>query len=482
MPDFRPVSLVIGFMLITLGLGMLVPAIADAVSDEADAQVFLISSGVTVFAGIALFLASRSATPELSLRQAFILTTMSWIVIAAFGALPFMFSELNLSYTDAFFEAMSGVTTTGATVITGLDSAPPGILLWRAILQWLGGIGIVVTAVAVLPMLQIGGMQLFRIESSDTSEKILPRAAQLATAITLTYVGLTAVCALTMWMAGMQAFDAVAHSMTTIATGGFSTSDNSVGSFDSAGIESVFIVFMLLGSLPFVLYLQALRGGLMNLLRDDQVRLFLMIAASAVAVMTLWLWFEEQAGFGSALRKAAFSVVSILTGSGFVSANYAAWGGFAVAAFFFLSFIGGCAGSTACGIKVFRFQILWSTTRVQIRRLLQPHGVFIAKYNAKPVSDDVTSAVTNFFFLFLVCFVVLALALTALGLDFVTAWSGAIAALANVGPGLGDVIGPDGNYLSLPGSAKWLLAGGMLLGRLELLTVLVLFTVRFWRS
>ncbi len=482
MPDFRPVSLVIGFMLITLGLGMLVPAFADAVSDEADAQVFLISSGVTVFAGIALFLASRSASPELSLRQAFILTTMSWVVIAAFGALPFMFSELNLSYTDAFFEAMSGVTTTGATVITGLDSAPPGILLWRAILQWLGGIGIVVTAVAVLPMLQIGGMQLFRIESSDTSEKILPRAAQLATAITLTYVGLTAICALTMWMAGMEAFDAVAHSMTTIATGGFSTSDNSVGSFDSAGIESVFIVFMLLGSLPFVLYLQALRGGLMNLLRDDQVRLFLTIAASAVAAMTLWLWFEEQAGFGSAMRKAAFSVVSIMTGSGFVSTNYAAWGGFAVAAFFFLSFVGGCAGSTGCGIKMFRFQILWSTTRVQIRRLLQPHGVFIAKYNAKPVSEDVTSAVTNFFFLFLVCFVVLALALTALGLDFVTAWSGAIASLANVGPGLGEVIGPDGNYLSLPSSAKWLLAGGMLLGRLELLTVLVLFTVRFWRS
>lgn len=482
MPDFRPVFLVIGLMLVTLGLSMLVPAFADAISNHPDWHVFLISSAVTIFAGSALFLASRTTTAELSLRQAFILTTLSWVVIAAFGALPFVFSELELSYTDAFFEAMSGVTTTGATVITGLDSAPPGILLWRAILQWLGGIGIIVTAVAILPMLQIGGMQLFRIESSDASEKILPRAAQLASAITTLYLSLTALCALSMWIAGMTAFDAIAHAMTTIATGGFSTSDASVGHFNSASIEIIFIVFMVLGSLPFVLYLQAVRGSFGALLRDDQVRLFGVLVLSAIIIMTLWLWMAEYEEFGRSLRLSAFNVVSIMTGSGFVSANYGAWGGFAVATFFFLGFIGGCAGSTGCGIKIFRFQILWSTMRVQIRRLLQPHGVFIAKYNSKPIGDDVMSAVTNFFFLFLVCFVVIALGLTMFGLDFVTAWSGAVASLANVGPGLGDTIGPDGNYMALPAGAKWLLVSGMLLGRLELLTVLVIFTVRFWRN
>ena len=416
------------------------------------------------------------------MRQAFLLTALAWVVIAAFGALPFVFSNLELAYTDAFFEAMSGVTTTGSTVITGLDFAPPGILLWRAILQWLGGIGIIVMAVAVLPMLQVGGMQLFRMESSDTSEKILPRAAQIVGAIAALYFCLTALCAVAMWVAGMTPFEAVAHAMTTIATGGFSTSDASIGHFNSAAIDYVVIIFMLAGSLPFVLYLQAVRGRSRALFGDSQVRWFFAITAIAVAVMVLWQWLGNDVGAADALRYASFNVVSILTGTGYATADYMAWGGFAVAVFFFIMFIGGCAGSTSCGIKIFRIQVLFAATVIQMKRLLQPHGVFTPRYNGKPLQESVIASVMSFLFLFAICFGVLAFGLSALGLDFLTAISGAATAMANVGPALGDTIGPTGNFQSLPDAAKWLLSLGMLLGRLELFTVLVLFSPAFWRA
>jgi len=410
-----------------------------------------------------------------------VLTLGSWLGVTLFASLPFVFAELNLSFADAFFEAMSGITTTGATVITGLDDAPPGILLWRALLQWLGGIGIIVTAVAMLPMLRVGGMQLFRMESSDTTEKVLPRAAQISTAIGSIYFVLTAICAIAYWAAGMPGFDAIAHAMTTIATGGFSTSDSSLAAFANPGVEWVAVVFMIVGSLPFVLYLQVVRGRPMSLLRDTQVRWFLSVVLVLVIVVVLILAVSQNYAPGLSLRLSAFNTISILTGTGYTTAAFDQWGPLALTVFFLIMFVGGCAGSTTCGIKIFRFQILYETAATQIRRLVRPHGVFIPYYNNNPITDEITMSVMSFFFFYVLVFVVLALGLSALGLDFLSAMSGAATAISNVGPGLGPVIGPSSTFTTLPDTAKWLLSAGMLMGRLELFTILVLFAPAFWK-
>ena len=482
MLDLRPIFFILGILLTTLATAMCAPMIADAAAGHDEWKVFAGSAGATLFAGVTMILTNRLPAGRFNLRQAFLLTTASWLVLTAFAALPFVFADLGLSYTDAFFEAMSGLTTTGSTVMSGLDAAPQGILLWRALLQWLGGIGIIVTAVAILPMLQIGGMQLFRMESSDRSEKVMPRVTQIASGITIVYLALTALCAAALWTAGFSGFDAVAHAMTTIATGGFSTSDGSVGAFDNPEAEAVILLFMIVGGLPFVLYLQAVRGNFDALFRDSQVRCFASILLVLVAAMSLWRYWTDDAPFGGVLRAVAFNVVSIITGTGYSSADYAGWGGFAMAVFFFIMFIGGCAGSTTCGIKVFRFQVLYATAEAQIRRLMQPHGVFVAHFNRRPIDVDVAGSVMSFFFLFAAAFTVLALLLGAVGLDFVTAVSSAATAICNVGPALGDIVGPTGNFSSLPDAAKWLLSAGMLLGRLELFTVLVLFAPSFWRG
>ena len=469
-------------MLTTLGLAMLVPVLLDLVVENPDWQVFLAAASVTLFVGTSLVLVSRGIDGRLRLHQAFLLTTLTWVVLPAFAALPFAFSELDLSYTDAFFEAMSGLTTTGSTVITGLDLAPPGILIWRSLLQWMGGIGIIVTAVAILPMLRVGGMQLFRMESSDRSEKVLPRAAQISAVISVIYLGLTVICAAAYWGAGMSGFDAAAHAMTTIATGGFSTSDASVGHFRSASIDYIATLFMIIGSLPFLLYFQALRGQPLLLWRDSQVRWFAGILAVAIAALAGWQILGNDVGVADAVRYTSFNVVSILTGTRYATTDYMQWGPFAITAFFFIMFIGGCAGSTSCGIKIFRFQVLYAAASTQMGRLLQPHGVFVAQFNRRPIPESVMDSVMSFFFLFALVFGVLAVLLTMLGLDTMTAISAAASALANVGPGLGEIIGPAGHYAPLSDPAKWLLSAAMLLGRLELFTVLVLFTRAFWEA
>ena len=482
MIDFRPILFIVGILLTTLAVAMTLPAMADLAVANPDWRVFASASAVTLFIGVALILSTRSATRRINLRQAFVLTALCWLVIPTFGALPFKFSALHMHYPDAFFEAMSGVTTTGSTVIVGLDRAPPGILLWRALLQWLGGIGIIAMAITVLPLLQVGGMQLFRMESSDKSEKAMPRTAQIAGWTGVIYLGLTILCAILYWVAGMSGFDAVAHAMTTIATGGYSTHDTSIGYFGNAWVDVIAIAFMLLGSLPFVLYLRALRGNPGSLWRDEQVKLFLAIVALSVAVMTFYLHLKNGVEAFTALRLASFNVVSIITGTGYATTDFGLWGGFAVAALFCMMFIGGCAGSTTCGLKVFRFQVLYAAASIQLRRLLQPNGVFIPYYNRKPISEQVLASVMAFFFLFILCWAALAMGLGFTGLDFLTATSGAAAAIANVGPGLGDMIGPAGNFAELPIGAKWMLSFGMLLGRLELFTILVLLMPSFWRA
>ena len=482
MLDFRPILFILGVLLTTLSIAMMLPALVDAATGHRDWQVFAASAGLTLFIGVSLILTMRGGDMKVGIREAFVLTTASWLCLTVFAALPFAFAGLNLSFADAFFEAMSGITTTGSTVIIGLDAAPPGILLWRALLQWLGGIGIIVTAIAVLPMLQVGGMQIFRLESSDTSEKVLPRAAQTSTAIGSIYLVLTLICAVGYWIAGMPGFDAVAHAMTTIATGGFSTSDASIGVFDNAAVDIIAISFMIIGSLPFVLYLQAARGRPVSLFHDSQVRWFLAILASVVAIISLSLYLSHELGFAVSVRTAAFNTVSIMTGTGYATAAFDTWGTFPLILFFVIMFIGGCAGSTTCGIKIFRFQVLYAIATMQIKRLLQPHGVFIPHYNRNPVTEEIALSVLGFVFFYILVFIFLALGLSALGLDFLTSMSGAATAISNVGPGLGPTIGPVGTFADLPEAAKWMLSAGMLLGRLELFTVLVILTPAFWRS
>ena len=481
MLDLRPVLFAVGALSIALAAAMTLPLAADLAAGDGVWRAFAVSAGVSLFAGGALVLAFRVPRWTVTARQTFVLTTASWAALCAFAALPFALADPGLSYGSAYFEAMSGLTTTGSTVLDNLDGQPRGVLLWRALLQWLGGIGIIVMAVAVLPFLGVGGMQLFRSESSDRTDKVLPRTARIAAEIGAAYVALTVLWAGLLWAAGMGRFDALCHAMTTIATGGYSTRDASIGHFDNVAVEAVVIAGMVAGSLPFMLYLAALRGGVRVLLDDSQVRWFLAAAAAATLLVAAWLRLHGDAPAAEALRSAAFNVVAIMTGTGYSTADYGQWGGLAVAALFFLMFVGGCTGGTTGGIKIFRFQVLFSTVRAEMARLVQPHRVFPAHYEGKPVSEATTAAVLGFYFLFFAAFAVVALALALHGHDFLTSVSGAATAIANVGPGLGAEIGPSGNFAGLDDSAKWILSAAMLLGRLELFTVLILFLPRFWR-
>jgi len=480
--QFRPVLFVVGLLLTTLGSAMMLPGILDLTLGHDDWLAFAAASAVTLFVGVTLVMSTRGGESRLTIRSAFVLTTASWLSLVAFAALPLFWSTLNMSYTDAFFESMSGLTTTGATVIVGLDFSPPGVLLWRGMLHWLGGVGIIVMAIAVLPMLQIGGMQLFRMESSDTSEKILPRATQIAGSISLLYLGLTVVCALAYYMAGMRLFDAVTHAMATIATGGFSTHDASIGYFDSTAIDLVVTLFMIVGALPFSLYLLAIRNKGGPLVTDSQVRWFFGMLIIFLAVVSLAAMGNPAVDEERGWRQVLFHVVSIMTGTGFATTDYGLWGGHAVAVFFFIAFVGGCTGSATGGIKIFRFQVLFAALRQHVNRIIYPNGVFVPLYNGRALPDHVSASVLGFLFLFVLTFAALTMGLSFTGLDPLTAFSSAASAIANVGPGLGEIVGPAGNFKSLPDSAKWIMSAGMLLGRLELLTILVMFSPSFWRG
>jgi len=481
--ELRPILSLIGQLIVVLGLAMLLPAITDAVAGDNEWQVFAISSLITTLMGAGMWASASGNSQSLNLRQAFLLTTMIWLSLTIFGSLPFVWTNLDLSLTDAIFESMSGITTTGATIMTNLDGASPGILLWRGLLQWFGGLGIVVMAIAVLPTLKVGGMQMFRAEAFETPDKILPQAAQIAGGMTTVYGILTLACAFAYWVFGMDMFEAIIHAMTTVATGGFSTRDGGFEEFHSTALDYIAIIFMILGALPFVLYLVAIQyGQWKKLFQDSQVRVFLSIVAIVTIAMT-WVQISNSIYQGEeAFRHALFSVTSIITGTGYATIDYGAWGPFAITTFFMLTFIGGCTGSTSCGIKIFRFQVLARDLSQHVRHILYPNTVYIKRYNGMPLPDDVSVSVQSFVFLYFFSFIVLSLALSLSGLDATTAFSGAATAISNVGPGLGDIIGPAGNFSSLPDVSKWLLTAGMLVGRLEILIILVLFTPRFWRG
>ena len=480
--DVRPVFNVIGLLVSCLGLTMMFPMALDMSRGNGHAGVFLESALITCLAGSMMYLATRREEARgLTLQQTFLLTSGVWLALPIFGALTFALGATDSSFTDAFFEAMSGLTTTGATVISGLDYLPDGLLLWRSILQWLGGIGIIVVAMVFLPELRVGGMQIFKSEGFDTFGKILPRATEIAAQVAWLYVGLTGACAVIYIATGMRSFDAVLHAMTTIATGGFSTYDSSFVKF-GASTEYAAVVFMCLAALPFVRYVQLINGAPGSLFLDSQVRVFFIVLLVTVGFLTLVLWQGHQLAGELGFRKALFNVVSITTGTGYASADYSNWGPVALVVFFYAGLVGGCAGSTSCSVKVFRYQLLVSAIHMQLRKIHSPNGIFNLRYQGRIVGMDVINSVISFFVIFFVSLGVSAMALALTGLDLLTAFSGAAAALANIGPGLGEVIGPSGNYSTLSDSAKWILAFTMLLGRLELLAVYTLFTLRFWRN
>lgn len=482
MIDLRPIAAIIGVLLAILGTTMMIPALVDLVAGQPDFVVYAAAAVITCFVGLSLWLAGRSGEMQrLDLRQAFVLTTASWVMLSAFAAIPFMWAQTDLPFVDAYFEAMSGLTTTGATVITNLDHRPPGVLIWRAFLHWYGGIGIIVLAIALLPMMQIGGMQLFRAESSDKSEKMLPRAAQMAKGILGTYLILSLACAVAYAALGMSVFDAVAYAMATISTGGFATHDASIGYFNSPAIEYAAIVFMLAGSLPFVLYVRVLAGDFSRLFANAEVRLFLTLVGLFTLISTLQQVLGGIAQGETALRQALFNVVSIMSTTGFVATDFTHWGPPTDALYFILLFLGACTGSTAGGMKSFRIAILGSALVQHLKRVIYPNGVFPVLYGGKPIGDDVVASVLSFAFLYLASFMVIGIVINGLGFDMITAFSASITAVANVGPGLGTVIGPAQNFAALPDHVIWLLSFGMLMGRLELFTVLVLFLPSFWR-
>ena len=482
MIDLRPVGYVIGLLLAALGASMALPLAVDMYESNGHWPVFFEAGMITGLCGMCLALACANAgRTRLSLQQTFLLTTAVWLALPVFAAIPFILGATGADFTDAFFEAMSGLTTTGATVLTGLESLPRGILLWRGMLQWFGGIGIIVVAMVFLPELRVGGMQIFRSEAFDTMGKVLPRAAEISSRISTIYLGITGLCALSYSAAGMEPFDAIVHAMTTVSTGGFANYDASFGVFQGAN-EYIATVFMLGAAIPFVLYIQVLEGHGRPLWRDSQVRTFLTVAAALVLTTAATLMLVDGFGPEQALREALFNIASILTGTGFASVDYMGWGSFIIGLFFFTGLIGGCAGSTSCSVKIFRYQILFAAVRAQVRRIHSPRGIFKTRYDGRTVSEDVMSSVMTFFVLFVITLGAFSVALALTGLDFLTATSGAAAAVANIGPGLGPIIGPAGNYAPLNDLAKWLLSAAMLIGRLELVVVYVLFTSRFWRA
>ena len=481
MPNYKTVFFTLGVLQIILGISMIIPIIFQIVFNELDSS-FIGAGIITVVFGILFFLSNMDHQKKLNLQQAFLLTALSWLSIAIFGSLPFIFSSLELSITDAFFESMSGITTTGSTIITNLNESPKGILVWRAILQWLGGIGIIVMAITLMPIMNVGGMQLFKISSNDASEKILPKSKEISLRLIIIYFVLTFLCASFYKFFGMNVFDSLTHSMTTIATGGFSNYNESIGYFNNASIELTAIIFIILGSIPFISYIKFLSGNKKIFIQDAQIRTFLKIILVSILIISIYLVFAYETISFKIFRQISFNVVSILTGTGYVTHQFDKWGSFPLIFFLILMFIGGCAGSTACGIKIFRIKILYTFLKNELKKIIYPRGVFIIKYDNNNLDDKFMSSIISFIYLYITIFFIITAFLSLSGLDFITSISGAATSISNVGPGLGDLIGPNGNFSLLPDISKWILSLAMILGRLELFAILVLFLPSFWRN
>ena len=482
MINIQPILFTIGLFLTGLAVVMVAPALLDYAYHDINWQAFGISSIITGFMGLLITFANRPKDSfQLTIRETFILTALSWITIALFSSLPFILSNSMVAHVDSFFEAISGLTTTGASVLRGIDYASHGIVLWRALLEWMGGIGIIVMALTVMPLLKIGGMQLFRSEFSDRSEKVLPRVSQIASAILTTYVAFTVLCILLLWLAGMNWLEAICHAFATISTGGFSTADSSIAYYNSPLIEFIIIIFMIIGSTTLILFVKFFHGDRKALWKDHQVQTFMAVLILSILAVTLYRYWDGVDPL-TALRESSFNVTSIITTTGFTSGDYTFWGTFPIMTFFILMMVGGCTGSTSGSIKIYRYQIMYEVAKAHIYQMRRPHGVFLPLYNGKRIPDEIFTSVFTFFALYVVSFGLLVLGLSLYELDISTCLSAAASCLNNVGPGFGPIIGPEAHYAPLPDGAKWMLMAGMLVGRLEYVTIIILFVPHFWRD
>ncbi len=481
MENLKSSLYVIGNLLVFFSIYSFIPGVVDYAYGGSDWVVFFVISIVCLFTGLNVSFIFKRKDKDVEILSAFLLTLISWVLLTFIGALPFFLGSTSLSLVDSFFESMSGLTTTGATVIQNLDTTSNSILIWRAMLQWLGGIGIIVIAIAIFPILKIGGMQLFQSEFSSKEDKVLPRTTKIATGIGLVYLLLTVLCSLLLFLSNMSLFDSIAHGMTIIATGGFSTKDMSIGYFDSIFTEIITIFFMIVASLPFILLFQCLRGKIFDLFKASQVQFFLALICVVTIIVSFWLKKYYEVDFIQSLRISAFAVISISTGSGFSTYDFSVWGSFTTLLFLFLMLVGGCSGSSSCGLKIFRIQILITSSLNLIKKIIQPRGVFIPTYNDREISEDILTSVTGYFFLYIFIFGLLSLTLAFDGQLILTSLSGAAATLANVGPGLNEVIGPSGNYSSISNFTKLFLCVGMLIGRLELFPILILLSPQLWK-
>lgn len=482
MLHLRSIFYLIGWLILILAGGMIPCAFLDYVNGCDDYKIYLMTTAMMAFLGTMLIFSNKSHTDiEFDKKDSFLLTSIAWIVGIIFSTIPFFLCSINLSWTDAFFETVSGLTTTGATILKNLDHMPQGILLWRSILQWLGGVGIVVMALTILTDMRIGGMELFQSESSDRSEKFLPRVAQMMKAILTIYILLTILCFVGLNLAGMSWFDSLCHAFSTVSSGGFSTHDASVGYFKSPWIHYIIVLFMITSGMTQALFSCLWTKQTRVFFKDEQLRTYVILVVWVMGAVTAWNIWKNFSDPLQTLDASIFNAVSVVTTTGFMTASYDQWGTFPLVLFFLIPFVGGSTGSTSGGMKVFRFQILWKITVMHLQKLRRPHGIFMAKFNGKKLSDSLFESVAAFVILFIFCFVVLSLVLSLMGLDFLTALSAATAVLTNLGPGLGHLIGPAETYAPLSDTIKWILMMGMLLGRLEVLTLLVLFLPSFWR-
>jgi trk system potassium uptake protein TrkH len=483
MIDLRPVAHPIGKIVVVLGAGMAIPMLVDFWHGDPHWRVFLQCGLLTIVIGLLTAVATRGNYVSLSIQQAFLLTSGLWAILPVFGALPFMLGDPNGNFTDAYFESMSGFTTTGTTAFPQLDQLAKGTHLWRAILHWAGGLGIVVVAMVFLPLMKVGGMQFFRSEGFDTLGKILPRAAEIASEMTRLYLILTAACIIAYMLLGMNGYDAAVQALGTISTGGFSNYDASFGAF-LGPLEYVSCVFMILASIPFIRMVQAMRGNFTPLWQDTQIRAYLRWIFYACFIIVLYrlIFMGEKAPIEEVVRETIFNTVSTFSGTGFVSTNMLEWGHLPFAILIVCGLIGGCTGSTGCSVKVFRYLVLIQAVKAQIRRMYSPHRIYPLRYEGRPLEKDVINSVMAFFTLFMLSFGLLIVGLSLVGLHPRTALTSAWTAIANIGPAWGPEVSANGSVVDYPTSAKWMMIFGMYIGRLELVSVFVLFMPRFWRG
>ena len=480
--NFRSVLYILGILISTLGCMMLFPALCNYLAQEQEWRIFASTGIICFFIGVTIILAFKSKNLKISNKETFLLTSLAWFILAAIAALPFYLSGLNLSYVDSFFEATSGITTAGSTIISNLENASEGILIWRSILQWLGGIGIIVMAVAALPLLHLNGLQLFFSEQAERPDKLKESVKKMATSIIIIYGVLTFICTISLKIAGMSLFESICHAMTTLATGGYSTQNNSIGHYNNLAIEIIIIVGMILASLPFILFVKALNNNLKIVLFDSQVKKFLLLILSSIFLMTIWLYINIDFNLLTSLRISTFNVVSIITGTGYSTNDFSQWGSFAIGLLFIFMFIGGCTGSTTGGIKIFRLQILFKVIIQQIKKIFRPHQVIKISYTQATIEDKTVLTILSLIFLFIASTLIIASILCFLGIDILSSISAAATAIAVVGPGLSTEIGPAGNFSDFPNAAKWTLAMAMIIGRLEFFAILILFMPSFWKQ